>query len=103
MKPKLGQEWVNKKTKCTYVILYRGIDCTNSRSNTPVIIYQLKECTAEVFCRDESEFLEKFEPCASKWSFEELCELLPEDVYWGDPLTTSVVEEIAMAIESKCK
>jgi len=34
-------------------------------------------------------------------TFASLCELLPADVHWGDPLTPAILSEVVMAIESR--
>ena len=36
-----------------------------------------------------------------RFSFAELCELLPADVHWGDHLTPDILREVAMAVESR--
>lgn len=36
-----------------------------------------------------------------RFSFVEMCELLPADVHWGDMLTPDILREVVMAVESR--
>jgi hypothetical protein len=51
----------NKKSGKLYRWLASGIDCTNIRDGTRVVIYRVESDPVGVFVREESEFFEKFE------------------------------------------
>lgn len=48
----------NRKTGNVYTVVSEGIDCTNSRDGTKVVVYTDGRLT---FVREDSEFYEKFE------------------------------------------
>jgi hypothetical protein len=54
-----GFEYRNRKNGRLYKFLYRGIDCTNSRVGTPVVVYM--DQSGKICVREESEFNEKFD------------------------------------------
>ena len=49
------------KTGNIYKHLAIGIDCTNSRADTKVVIYCPDDNEHSIFVREETEFYEKFE------------------------------------------
>jgi hypothetical protein len=53
--------WRHKKTGQVYRWLADGVDCTNSRDGTMVVIYCPDDCEHTVFVREHDEFYEKFE------------------------------------------
>jgi len=50
------------KSSNTYRILNIGVDCTNARDNTPVVIYFSVTEPERLFVRELGEFRRKFEP-----------------------------------------
>ena len=50
----------NIKTGNLYILLNKGIDCTNSRDGMPVIIYSPMNDRSHISVREEKEFYEKF-------------------------------------------
>jgi hypothetical protein len=56
------RKFKNKKTGDIYVFAAVGLDCTNSRDGTPVVVYYPDNKENTIFIREESEFYEKFEP-----------------------------------------
>lgn len=56
------RKFKNKKTGDIYIFVAAGIDCTNSRDGTPVVVYYQDNKENTIFVREESEFYEKFEP-----------------------------------------
>jgi hypothetical protein len=50
----------NIKTGNLYIVTNRGIDCTNCRDGTPVIIYSPIADRSNISVREEKEFYEKF-------------------------------------------
>jgi hypothetical protein len=55
------QLFKNKKTGGKYRYLAIGVDCTNLRDGTPVVIYCPDDKENTIFVREEKEFHEKFE------------------------------------------
>jgi len=54
--------YINRKNGKRYIVIAEGIDCTNARDGTPVIVYH-PEDTPELVCvREKAEFLVKFDP-----------------------------------------
>jgi hypothetical protein len=58
---KTNNEFINLKDNKVYIVKGHGIDCTNERAGTPVVIYHEKG-SPQVFVREESEFDQKFKP-----------------------------------------
>lgn len=56
----------NKKTGKIYRFLAAGIDATNERDGTPVVVYCPDDNWHVVYVRDEEEFYEKFEIAEDK-------------------------------------
>lgn len=55
-----SKQYRNNKNGNLYQVIGRGIDRTNSRDGTPVIIYSPLSNPAEISVREESEFTLKF-------------------------------------------
>ncbi len=53
---------INKKNGKRYVVMAEGIDCTNVRDGTPVIVYYPEDNPALICVRERAEFLAKFDP-----------------------------------------
>ena len=51
----------NKKNGNTYRMLARGIDTTNGRNGTLVVVYCPDDNSHSIYVRDESEFFQKFD------------------------------------------
>ena len=51
----------NKKNGHLYDFLAAGIDCTNSRDGTEVVVYSPQENPHLIYVRESEEFYEKFE------------------------------------------
>lgn len=58
----------NKKNGKTYRYLAVGIDCTNSRDGTMVVIYCPDDDDHSVYVREYGEFYEKFEELSEEVS-----------------------------------
>ena len=54
--------YINRKNGKRYVVLAEGIDCTNARDGTPVIVYHPEDNPNRVYVREKAEFIVKFEP-----------------------------------------
>ena len=54
--------YINRKNGKRYVVLAEGIDCTNVRDGTPVIVYHPEDNPNRVCVREKAEFIVKFEP-----------------------------------------
>ena len=54
--------YINRKNGKRYVVLAEGIDCTNARDGTPVIVYHPEDNPNRVCVREKAEFIVKFEP-----------------------------------------
>jgi hypothetical protein len=54
--------WIHKKTGNYYEVLAEGIDCTNNRDGTEVVIYRNVGENSPFYVREKAEFLEKFIP-----------------------------------------
>jgi hypothetical protein len=52
----------HKKSGNIYIKLAEGIDCTNSRDGTPVVIYSKAIHGEPIYTREAVEFHEKFIP-----------------------------------------
>lgn len=53
---------INKKNGKRYVVMTEGIDCTNERDGTPVIVYYPEDNPKLICVRERTEFLAKFDP-----------------------------------------
>ena len=53
---------INKKNGKRYVVMAEGIDCTNARDGTPVIVYYPEDNPNLICVRERTEFLAKFDP-----------------------------------------
>jgi len=53
----------NKKIGNSYRVLASGIDCTNERDGTAVIIYHPYNDKNSIYIRETEEFYEKFVEC----------------------------------------
>ncbi len=53
--------YTNKKNGKRYFVIARGIDCTNERDGTPVIVYSPEDKPDLVCVREEKEFNAKFD------------------------------------------
>ena len=51
----------HKKSGRFYALLAHGVDCTNSRPGTAVVVYSPEGNPHAIYVREESEFYEKFE------------------------------------------
>jgi len=51
----------NKKNKKTYIYLSDGIDCTNVREGTRVVIYHPDNNENAIYIREYKEFFDKFQ------------------------------------------
>lgn len=56
----LNTWYLHKKTGKRYAVLAQGLDATNSRDGTEIMIYFDRE--GRFFAREKQEFLEKFTP-----------------------------------------
>lgn len=56
--------WKNKKNGNHYAILAHGIDCTNDRDGTEIVIYSKGDDPQMIFVREAKEFYDKFEVIA---------------------------------------
>jgi hypothetical protein len=54
--------YINRKNGKRYVVLAEGIDCTNVRDGTPVIVYHPEDNPNRVCVREKAEFMVKFAP-----------------------------------------
>ena len=54
--------YINRKNGKRYVVLAEGIDCTNVRDGTPVIVYHPEGNPNRVCVREKAEFMVKFTP-----------------------------------------
>ena len=54
--------YINRKNGKRYVVLAEGIDCTNARDGTPVIVYHPEDNPNRVCVREKTEFIIKFKP-----------------------------------------
>ena len=54
--------YINRKNGKRYIVLAEGIDCTNARDGTPVIVYHPEDNPNRVCVRVKAEFIVKFEP-----------------------------------------
>lgn len=54
--------YINRKNGKRYVVLAEGIDCTNARDGTPVIVYHPEDNPNRVCVREKAEFIVKFKP-----------------------------------------
>lgn len=61
MQISLAPPFIHKKTGNIYRRIGHGIDCTNSRDGTLVVIYCSEENGDEIYVREANEFLQKFE------------------------------------------
>src|ERR1019366_8037807 len=59
---RIGMTYRNKKTGKLYKYLADGIDCTNRRDGTPVVIYAAVDKSMDFFVREKDEIEKKFEP-----------------------------------------
>lgn len=57
--------FINKKNGKRYRQMAEGIDCTNARDGTPVVIYYPEDNPALICVREKSEFSRKFDPVAA--------------------------------------
>ena len=51
----------HKKTGKFYALLAHGVDATNSRAGTPVVVYSPEDNEHMIYVREEAEFFDKFE------------------------------------------
>ena len=58
--------YINKKNGKRYVVMAEGIDCTNARDGTPVIVYYPQDNPALICVREKSEFIVKFDPAPAQ-------------------------------------
>ncbi|WP_305073310.1 hypothetical protein [Propionivibrio sp.] len=56
------EAYINRKNGKRYIVIAEGIDCTNARDGTPVIVYHPEEKPELVCVREKAEFLVKFDP-----------------------------------------
>ena len=54
--------YINKKNGKRYLVIAHGIDCTNERDGTPVIVYSPEDNPDLICVREEQEFRAKFDP-----------------------------------------
>ena len=54
--------YINKKNGKRYIVTAEGIDCTNTRDGTPVIIYYPEDNPKLICVRERAEFMMKFDP-----------------------------------------
>ena len=54
--------WSNNKTGKVYRWLAAGIDSTNARDGTPVVVYCPDDDERTIYVREQSEFESKFSP-----------------------------------------
>ena len=54
--------YINRKNGKRYIVIAEGIDCTNARDGTPVIVYHPEEKPELVCIREKVEFFVKFDP-----------------------------------------
>lgn len=56
----------HKKTGKFYALLAHGVDATNQRDGTPVVVYSPEDDPHAIYVREREEFYEKFEeaPCS---------------------------------------
>ncbi len=57
--------YINKKNGKRYLVIAHGIDCTNERDGTPVIVYSPEDNPDLICVREEQEFRAKFDPESS--------------------------------------
>ena len=57
----MKKQFRNKKNQKIYIYLADGIDCTNSRDGTKVVIYHPNNDENTIYVRDRKEFFDKFE------------------------------------------
>jgi len=60
-KKRATEVYRNRKKGSLYQVLHRGLDCTNSRDGTKVVVYASVDDPSLVFVREEEEFALKFE------------------------------------------
>ena len=56
------EAYINRKNGKRYIVMAEGIDCTNARDGTAVIVYHPEENPELVCVREKAEFLVKFDP-----------------------------------------
>ena len=56
------QTYINKKNGKRYIVMAEGVDCTNVRDGTPVIIYYPEDNPNLISVRERAEFIIKFDP-----------------------------------------
>ena len=57
-----GSLYRHIKTGTIYRFLAVGVDCTNSRAHTPVVVYCSEDEKNFIYVRETEEFHEKFKP-----------------------------------------
>ena len=58
--------YINKKNGKPYIVTAEGIDCTNARDGTPVIIYHPQDNPGLLCVREKDEFMRKFDPAPAQ-------------------------------------
>ncbi|WP_153108978.1 hypothetical protein [Propionivibrio limicola] len=53
--------YLNKKNGKRYIVLADGIDCTNERDGTAVVIYAPEDKPELICVREKTEFMKKFD------------------------------------------
>ena len=53
--------YIHRKTGNRYLMLAHGVDCTNERAGSPVVIYCPDDNQHTIYVRSVDEFYEKFD------------------------------------------